>query len=39
MEPDDDLDLTDVEAMVLALLDQEGILIDEEEDPEAPKEA
>lgn len=30
MEPDDNLDLTDLEAMVLALLDQGGIVVDAE---------
>ena len=28
MDPDEDLDLTDLEAMVLALLDQGGVAID-----------
>lgn len=28
MDRDDDLDLTDLEAMVLALLDQGGIVVD-----------
>jgi len=38
MDADDDLDLTDLEALVLGLLDQEGIVVedDEEHDGEEP---